>query len=773
MVLDCDVLVIGSGVSGYCAAIQAGREGCDTILLEKDEVLGGNSGPNCGVLPRGAQWYNEFGAETGLIYEIEEEIGRVQAQTQVSPGTMVYSISRRAEAVIHDFLRSAGVRVLKRHYARAPVITGDRITAVLAEDLAAFRTVRINIRHVVIEASGDGHIGAQAGADFDIGTESRDEFGERSAPAERSHWVQGTSLVAIAQKTDHEVDFVPPDGTPAYSPRLWQGKVPAFIEQGIRNFGDGKSLMFLYVTEAGGDRDTIADDGDIYEALLGQMWAYWDHVKNGPGREAARDWDLLWVSPKAGKRESRRFLGDYILTQTDLEEGRTFDDDIAYGGHDLDDHIPEGECGNIFAHSLTPMYGVPFRCCYSRNVDNLLLAGRLISATHLAHSSSRIMLTGAAIGQAVGSAAGICLRRTCSPRTLHAQHMTELQSNLLNADATLLRRPLPAEGDLARHAAVSATSELRFSDQEPAEWRRLDAPAGNVLWDWPRQLETVAVCLRNASSADQELTLGVYRADRHTKWKSLAAFSEHGRNDLGDGTMQMLSEQVTVVPAGHEGWLPIPLSRPLALDEKDAACDDDRLLITVGANPEVEWAQARRAPEIARLAARSAGGDGFACLDGMGTMRLTPAPAVGDAASVIDGFSRRFTRGPTHMWMSDPEAGFPQELTLAWEQPILFDEVRLTFDNLEASPHDNPWEHRKRASEFLVRDYELLAGTSGAFTPLVRAEDNYHRVQTHRFPETRADALRLRVLACHGEGYGARVYSVGVHHGCSARGDKT
>ena len=124
--LTCDVLVIGSGVSGYCAAIQAGRCGCTVILLEKDEVLGGNSGPNLGVGITGADRYNAYATETGIVHELQEEAAWVGAFTALPPGAMPYNISRRYEAVVQEALQRAGVRVLKRHYARVPWWTRTR-----------------------------------------------------------------------------------------------------------------------------------------------------------------------------------------------------------------------------------------------------------------------------------------------------------------------------------------------------------------------------------------------------------------------------------------------------------------------------------------------------------------------------------------------------------------------------------------------------------------------------------------------------------------------
>ncbi len=784
--LTCDLLVIGAGVAGYCAAIQAGRMGCRTILLEKDAVLGGNSGPNLGVGITGADRYNAYATETGLIHELQETAAWVQAFTQVSAGTMPYNISRRYEAVVQTALEQAGVLVLKRHYARSPLLEdgpGSRIVGVIAEDLAAFQTVRINVTHVVVEASGDGEIAILAGADFDVGSEAREEFGERSAPPVRTTTVQGTSLVAIAQRTGREVVFIPPPGTRPFVPRLWHGSIGSAVRHHNGWLAEGKDLVFLYVTEAGGTQDTVRDDGAIYEALLGQLWAEWDHIKNGPHREDARCWDLLWVSPKAGKRESRRLLGDVILTQTDLESGRRFPDDVAYGGHDLDDHQPLSTgAGNIFGHSIPPLYGIPYRACYSRSVPNLLMTGRLISATHLAHSSTRLMRTGGALGQAVGTAAALCCRYGIRPRELYSGHLHELQARLLCDDAAILSRPVCSgvhaagdaartEGrDLARTAVLTATSELRFNDQEPGTGAGgavpLVAPAGVLLWDWPPALEGVEVWLRNTSDRAQPLRLTVRRARREPRWTTVDGYDRHGRNDLRDEAFRLLGETEALLPAGHAGWISISLPVPLEIGGKDAASDDDRLLIGLEASPDVHWAlDTRRLPSSLRLAEmveHSHHLPEWRLVGASATLRLSPPPPFGEAALAANGFHRRLSRGPLHMWVSDPVVALPHDLVLSWDAAQTFNTVNLTFDNLVAEREDNPWESGTRVAPHLVSDYELAVWDGTGWQLWAKEEGNFHRFRRHQSDPVTANRLRLRVLATHaGEGP-ARVYQVRV-----------
>ena len=764
---SCDVLVIGSGVSGYCAAIQAGRLGSEVILLEKDEVLGGNSGPNLGVGITGADRYNHYGTETGLVQETQEEGAWVMGFTQVY-GTTPYNISRRYEAVIQQLLEEAGVTILKRHYARKPVLgEGGRIDAVVAEDMAAFRTVKITVRHVVVEGSGDGEIAVLADADYDIGSEAKNEFGERSAPEQRTNRVQGTSLVAIAIRTDREVVFIPPPGTPEFKPRLWHSRPSSFIHHHDNYFREGLPFRFLYVTEAGGDQDTVKEDGEIYETLLKQLWAEWDHIKNGPHREEARVWDLVWVSPKGGKRESRRLLGDVVMTQTDLEEGKLFPDDIAYGGHDLDDHRQAGDMANIFGHSIPPMYGIPYRACYSRNIPNLLLTGRLISATHLAHSSTRLMRTGGAIGQAVGIAADICRRNACSPRDVYERHIEELQRILLLEDGTLLKRPVDDPADIAPEATVTADSELTFNDQEPAPYEverflPLIAEAGVMLWDWPERPEGVEMFLKNPSDRDETLRLNWYRTTPERLWLTVDEFHDFFRKDLRDSSFEKLGSIEAVLPAGYEGWFRIDLPEGTPWKPRNAVNDGDRMIVSIEENDNVKWALAADEHLAAEMVAHSHFTPVWQASEKMPTFRFHPEPSLGDAANIINGFHRRFSRAPLNMWHSDPREPLPQELTLSWDSLKEFDEVCLTFDNLTKHRHDAPWECNQRVAPFLVKTYELEYEDSTGRHLLLREECNYRRFRRHRFDPVTAHSLRLKVVATHGNGEAARVYQIRV-----------
>ena len=223
---------------------------------------------------------------------------------------------------------------------------------------------------------------------------------------------------------------------------------------------DNPMENFWYL-ELGGEYDAIADTEWLRDELLRMAYGIWDFVKNDPElREKNANWRLDWVGILPGKRESRRYVGDHILTQHDVRAGGHFDDLVAYGGWSMDDHHPGGfrspEQPTIYHPAPSP-YGIPYRCLYSVNIDNLFCAGRNISVTHTAMSSTRVMATCATLGQAVGTAAAIAALYGLTPRGVYEQRIAELQQTLMDDDCYLpfRRRAIPA---LTRNAALACDS---------------------------------------------------------------------------------------------------------------------------------------------------------------------------------------------------------------------------------------------------------------------------------------------------------------------------
>jgi hypothetical protein len=237
--------------------------------------------------------------------------------------------------------------------------------------------------------------------------------------------------------------------------------------------------------ELGGEQHSIHDTETLRDELLKIAYGVWDHVKNRCAhKDQAANWALDWVGFLPAKRESRRYIGAHVLTQNDIEAEGRFDDIVAYGGWSMDDHHPAGfnavklgAKATIFHPAPSP-YGIPYRSLYSATVRNLMFAGRNISCTHAAMSSTRVMGTCSAIGQAVGTAAALACRNGIEPAGVQAQ-ITTLQQALLRDDAYLPWLP-------QQFGPLTTRSTLTASRGNPEPLRDgTNRPVGTDTHAWP------------------------------------------------------------------------------------------------------------------------------------------------------------------------------------------------------------------------------------------------------------------------------------------------
>lgn len=496
---QCELLVIGSGVAGMAGAVQAGRLGVDTILIEKESVLGGNSGPLLGIHWGGAHIYHDYAAETGIVMEMEEEIA-FRGGKHRTPDHH-YNISRLAEAIWQEKLEAAGVRVLKRHTAREAVTDGARVTAVIADDIALGQTIRFEVSHAVLDASGDGQVAFSAGASFRMGREAQSEFGERNAPEAADERVAGVSNTALVRRSEQPIPFIPPND-------VFDVPLNTTAAGWLR---PEANVHMIWPTEEGGTlQNPLSDEHLIYERLLKQFYHYWADLKAKPENA---DWELIWVSPMAGKRETRRFIGDFMITQTDLETPVTLPDRLGYGGFTIDQH-EQGLDGvnRIFMYSAPPLYDTCYRMTYSCDFDNLYLAGRLISSTHMAHGSTRIIKTGGLLAQGTAIAIALAKKHGCSARAVYQEHLAELQQELLRLDGSIIGLPADDGANLASTAQVTASSEWLYDDLDVAEAIPIKGRIGVALYDWPETLSAVRAHLTNPSSEPLPVAVSICHA---------------------------------------------------------------------------------------------------------------------------------------------------------------------------------------------------------------------------------------------------------------------
>jgi len=446
--LEPDLLVAGGGISGVSAAVAAARNGAKVVLCQDRPVLGGNASSEIRMHIVGAanskrrKELETEAREGGIIEEILLENAFRNPQRSASMFDLILYEKCRAEPNLTLLLNTTVIE--------AEVKEG-RIVSVLAVRESTEHRFRIHAK-LYMDCTGDGRLGMEAGALYKTGREAAGEYGETLANENGDPYRQGSSLLFTTRDTGRPMRFIPP---------AWARK---FSEDDLKFRNHATWEYGYWWVEFGGMMDTIADNETIRDELLAIMLGVWDHIKNSGNHPESENWALDWFGFVPGKRESRRFVGKYLLTQADLEQARHFDDVIAYGGWPMDTHPPQG----IDATELNPahqpfspyVYGIPLRALISANVENLMFAGRNISATHIAFSSTRVMGTCAAMGQGAGTAAALIVQSglTLNDALSNMAFIQNVQRQLLRQDV-YLPGIVPDKDNLASSAVIRASSE--------------------------------------------------------------------------------------------------------------------------------------------------------------------------------------------------------------------------------------------------------------------------------------------------------------------------
>lgn len=442
--LETDLLVAGGGLSGICAALAAARNGARVILVQDRSILGGNASSEIKMHIVGADCHGaKPGArEAGIMEELRlEDAARNPAGVYSQWDLLLYE-----KVILEPNIRL----LLDTDVVSAEVVDGV-IQSARALRLSTEDEFLIRARFFA-DCTGDGRLGAEAGADSHVGRESKADYGESLAQEKADRQTLGSSILLTGRKHDTPQPFARPSWVRTF-------KKDDFKLRPIKSFEYG-----YWWFEWGGQLDTLKDNAEIRHELLRITLGVWDYIKNSGEFPEAANWGLDWVGSIPGKRESRRFHGAYRLTEKDVLKPGDFDDTVAYGGWFVDTHPPMGvdapEEPPCIQHHFDHLFPLPLRCYHSRNIANLFFAGRNISATHIAFASTRVMATCAVGGQAVGTAAALWLHeKTNDIRALSTPaNIRALQQRLLRDDAFLLGLRNEDGTDLARTAKARSTS---------------------------------------------------------------------------------------------------------------------------------------------------------------------------------------------------------------------------------------------------------------------------------------------------------------------------
>ena len=470
--LSSDLVVVGGGMAGVCCALTAARAGIKVVLVQDRPVLGGNASSEVRLWILGATSHmgnnNRWAREGGVIDEI-----LVENMHRNKEGNAVIFDTILLEKIIQErnitlLLNTSVYEIEKKddhHIKKVVGFCSQNSTRYLLE------------APLFCDASGDGIVGFLSGAPFRMGAEKKEEFGELFAPDVNDYGeLLGHSLYFYTKDTGQPVRFVAPSYASKEISKIFRWRSYRLEDHGC----------WLWWVEYGGRLDTVHQSEEIKWELWKVVYGIWDHVKNSGEFPEAENLTLEWVGTIPGKRESRRFEGDYMLIQQDIVEQRNHYDAVAFGGWSIDLHPADGvysekrPCNQWHAKGI---YQIPYRCYYSKDIHNLFFAGRIISASHVAFASTRVMATSAHGAQAVGMAAALAIRNNWQPRDLAApEHIARLQQALSRAGQGIPQVAYNSSENLVSRARITSEdclvlSEIPFN----GPWITLDCAAGQWL----------------------------------------------------------------------------------------------------------------------------------------------------------------------------------------------------------------------------------------------------------------------------------------------------
>lgn len=690
--LSSDLVVVGGGMSGVCTAISAARSGIKVTLIQDRPVLGGNASSEVRLWILGATSHmgnnNRWSREGGIINEIlVENIYRNKEGNPVILDTIILEKVKN-ESNITLMLNTAVYDIEKD--------SQDTVAKVLGFCSQNYTFYEVSGK-LFCDASGDGLIAYRAGASYRMGAEDKIEFNEKFAPDHGEYGeLLGHSLYFYSKDTGEPVKFTPP----AYALKDIENKIPRFGN--INSSQHGCKFWWL---EYGGRLDTIHDTEEIKWELWSVVYGIWNYIKNS-GKFDADTLTLEWVGLIPGKRESRRFLGHYTLTQDDVVKQTHFEDAIAYGGWAIDLHPADGvysdNSGCIQYHSKG-VYGIPYRCFVSKEIKNLFYAGRGISATHVAHGSTRVMATSALGGQAVGLAAAQCIKKNLLPAALiEPEEIKELQQSLNEIGQSIPNTIINESKNLANRAKIDSSSTLQLS-RIPFDgpWNILDFSVAQLLslekdipYCFEVQIETVKpttliVELRCAEKIEN------YTPDTIVERQSI---------DVKSGKQAVKIQFTKGIPQNQYAFITFLKNEAVKI-----RMSEKRYTGIVSVFNKFNTAVNNYGKQTPPL---DSGIDTFEfwCPDrrpqgqNLG-MNISPVIDLYKKDNIINGYTRPVTG--TNAWAASLDDKNPQ-LTFSWDKPQKISEVILYFDtDFDHAMESVQMGHPENVMPFCIRNYTL------------------------------------------------------------------
>ncbi len=686
-----DLVVVGGGLAGLCCAIAAARDGITVTLVQDRPVLGGNASSEVRLWTLGATSHmgnnNRWSREGGIIDEI-----LVENMYRNKEGNTLIFDTILLEKVISEknitLLLNTSVYDVKKSDA-------NTISQVVAFCSQNSTTYELNA-NLFCDASGDGIVGFQAGAAFRMGAETVEEFGEKFAPDIAYGELLGHTIYFYSKNVGAPVKYVAPEFALKDIT-----KIPRYKVLNDKDFG-----CRLWWLEYGGRRDTIHESEDIKWELWKVVYGVWDYIKNSGEFPDAENLTLEWVGTIPGKRESRRFEGLYMIKQQDLVNQVQFEDAVSYGGWAVDLHPSDGvydsKPGCTQYHSKG-IYQIPLRSMISKNITNLFLGGRVISATHVAFGSTRVMATTALSGQAVGYAAAQCIKNKILPAQLVEQNQIKvLQQTLSRNGQSIPGIAIEKKDNLASVSKIASSSTFTLDSLKPdGDWFNLSTGVAQLL---PLEANTnykftFSFVADKATTIQTELRLsgrkGSYTPDEILETKSIDLVS--GEQEISfsfDAVLQdkqyafitFLSNDLVSIRRTEQrltGLVSVYNGVNKAVNNNGKQVPPDN----IGIDSFEFWIPQRR-PNGQNLA-----------------FSVSPAIALYNQENVCNGFVRPYLG--TNAWAAALSDSNPK-LTFEWDETKEIKNIKLFFDtDYDHAMESSLMGHPESVMPFCARSYKI------------------------------------------------------------------
>lgn len=732
--VDVDVTIIGAGMSGICAAIQAARLGQRVALINNRGYLGGNASPEIRIEVCGADGsgeYNLYARESGIIEEIRLENIKRNPQGNVYQWHNVLMDFVTDEENIELFLNT--------NVDEVEMVEGtDKIAYVAGSQSGSELRFQYN-SPVFVDDTGDGTVGYLAGAEYRMGREAKSEYGEKIAPDVADEQVLLSTLSFYSKDTGRKSPFTMPRYAKSMSVEeaLENREIPDKDPNSTRF--EGYRMQWFY--ETGHGNHMVHDTEQITREHRELVYGIWDYIKNS-GQYDSENYDLEYVSSIPGKRESRRLMGDYVLTENNLIEQTDFDDVIGHGGWSIDLHALKGFFSKDLINRhyiLKGIYQIPLRSIYTKDVSNLLMPSRCMSTSHVAFGSTRVMNTLSTLGQGSGAVAYLCNKYNVSPREVGQNHLKELQEVLITNDHFLIGVKHDDIDNLLKKANLQVSSSKACEMKNVNEYVALDSKYAIIL-PVTKVLDSIDLNLKVKN--DTNLVYNIY--------------SPKKKENYNPG--ELLATMNVDVKASSQGqWVTLPVG----FDS-----DSNKLFIELLANDEVELGFSdekmngvfgmvmrylgRRTTysDIDTLELRT---DLYYQTETLPAFTTSPAMNIFGKEMIHNGYTRNY--GLPNIWLSDDmEKDSEPTLTYTFDQKTGLNEVSLTFDSdLNARYHNLEIYYEDNDIKPLVKAYDVIGLVDGETKVLAQVDNNYMRVNTHKFDTIEVTELKVVVKETYGD----------------------